>query len=198
MLPNDIGDYQPVVTSNRHWPNTTGAITWVHTISPTLTNEVLLNVSRDYHWRGSGDRHTNYAGALGLPNPFDAFNWPSITDLGIPPAAAATLSVRQPGAVLADHQLRAAPGQRHQDPRQARVPVRRGFRYEMIDKSAIANAGPFSANTLATSLYNPASTPQNPIAAPQTGFGLANFMLGALNYHATFRRPLVPFPPSGA
>ena len=35
MLPNNIGDYQPVVTSNRHWPNTTGAITWVRTISPT-------------------------------------------------------------------------------------------------------------------------------------------------------------------
>ena len=68
-----------------------------------------------------------------------------------------------------------------------------GFRYEKIDKSSVANAGAFSANTLATSLYNPASTPQNPIATPQTGFGMANFMLGALNYQATFRRPWFHF-----
>ena len=37
-----------------------------------------------------------------------------------------------------------------------------GFRYEMIDKSSIATAGAFSAGTLATSLYDPASTAANP------------------------------------
>ena len=63
-------------------------MTWVRTFSPTLTNEVLVNVSRDYHWRGSGDQHTNYAGALGPSRTrFDASNWPSITD-GLASAAA--------------------------------------------------------------------------------------------------------------
>ena len=34
MLPIDIGDYpNAVATSNRHWPNHTGALTWVHTFS---------------------------------------------------------------------------------------------------------------------------------------------------------------------
>jgi hypothetical protein len=83
MLETDLGDIRKTVTSNRHWPNTTAAVTWEKMISPTMTNELLLNGSRDYHWRGSGDRHTNYSSALGLPNPFGAFNWPSITDLGI-------------------------------------------------------------------------------------------------------------------
>jgi hypothetical protein len=51
MLPTTLGDYpRSVGTSNRHWPNHTGALTWVHTFSPTMTNELLLNASRDYHW----------------------------------------------------------------------------------------------------------------------------------------------------
>ena len=30
-----------------------------------MTNEVLVNASRDYQWRGSGDKHTDYAGRSG-------------------------------------------------------------------------------------------------------------------------------------
>ena len=184
MLPNNIGDYQPVVTSNRHWPNTTGAITWVRTISPTLTNEVLLNISRDYHWRGSGDRHTNYASALGLPNPFGAFNWPSITDMGIP--GNYPFGSQAPFWLITNYGLLQDNATKIHGKHEFQFGV--GLRYEMIDKSAVPIAGTFSANTLATALYNTASTPQNPIAVPQTGFGLANFQLGSLNYQATFRR----------
>src|SRR4029434_6026878 len=80
-----IGNFpNAAATSNRHWPNHTGALTWVHTFSPTMTNELLLNGSRDYHRRGSGDFETNYAAALGLPNPFGAPNWPAITGTGLP------------------------------------------------------------------------------------------------------------------
>ena len=126
MLPIDIGDYpKAVATSNRHWPNHTGALTWVHTFSPTLTNEVLVNASRDYQWRGSGDKHTNYAAALGLPNPFQAANWPNFTqhrsdqsDLD------GDLPVRHGGPFLAGQQFRADRGQRDQSSWQARVPVR--------------------------------------------------------------------------
>ena len=51
---------------------------------PSLTNELLLTGTRDFQRRGSGDFHTNYAKTLlGLPNPFNAPNWPNIygTDL---------------------------------------------------------------------------------------------------------------------
>src|SRR5262249_51867369 len=61
-------------------------------------------------------------------------------------------------------------------------------RYEIIDKSSNSSAGSFDAGTLATSLYDPASTAPNPPAVNQTGFGLANFELGSLNYSASFRR----------
>src|SRR6185503_8047694 len=63
-----------------------------------------------------------------------------------------------------------------------------GLRYEMIDRNANSTAGPFDAGTLATSLYNTASTAASPLAVNQTGFGLANLELGALNYRASFRR----------
>ncbi len=183
MLETDLGDIRKTVTSNRHWPNTTAAVTWEKMISPTMTNELLLNGSRDYHWRGSGDRHTNYATALGLPNPFGAFNWPSISGLGIgsyPFGSQAPFWLITNYALLQDNATKIHGKHEFQ--------FGAGFRYEVIDKSANSLAGPFDAGTQATSLYNPNSTPQNPIAVNQTGLGLANFMLGSLNYRADFRR----------
>ena len=85
LEPVSIGKFpKAAAASNRHWPNHTGAMTWVHTFSPNMTNELLINGSRDYHRRGSGDFETNYAAALGLPNPFGAPNWPAITGTGFP------------------------------------------------------------------------------------------------------------------
>src|SRR5262249_13093504 len=68
-----------------------------------------------------------------------------------------------------------------------------GVRRELIEKSSDSLAGGFDAGTLATSLYDTTSTPTNPQAAPLTGFGLANFALGIMNYSATFRRPWFHF-----
>src|SRR5439155_11433336 len=62
------------------------------------------------------------------------------------------------------------------------------IRDEWIGKSAASLAGSFDAGTMATSLYDPSSTPQSPQALPLTGFGLANFELGVLNYNASFQR----------
>ena len=46
--------------TNRWWPNQTGAFTWIRTISPTLTNELILTGTRDYQRRGTGDYKTDY------------------------------------------------------------------------------------------------------------------------------------------
>ena len=43
-------------------------------------------------------------------------------------------------------------------------------------------------DTQATALYDPASTPQNPIARQFTGHNIANMYLGVANYTAQFRR----------
>jgi len=186
MLESGIGDYQPTVTSNRHWPNTTAAITWVRTVSPTLTNEVLVNYSRDYHWRGSGDRHTDYASALGLPNPFGAANWPSVTDAGVGAGTAWPFGSQAPFWLITNYAIVQDNATKIHGKHEFQFGA--GGRYEMIDKSANSTAGAFSANTLATSLYNTASTAANPQAVNQTGHGLANLELGVLNYQAVFRR----------
>src|SRR5215831_8358912 len=184
MLPISIGDYpNAVATSNRHWPNVTGALTWVHTFSASMTNELVLNASRDYQWRGSGDKHTDYAGALGLPNPFKAANWPSFTGMGLGsyPFGSAGLFWLVTNFGLLQNNATKIHG-KHE--------FQFGFhaRYEMIEKSSNSTSGAFDAGTLATSLYDPTSTAANPLAKPQTGFGLANFELGVLNYSTAFKR----------
>ena len=66
-------------------PNQTVGFTWVHTLSPTMTNEVLVSASHENEFRGMGDRKTNYVrDVLGLPNPFNEVDWPSFSgmDLG--------------------------------------------------------------------------------------------------------------------
>ena len=66
-------------------PNQTVGVTWVHTLSPTMTNEVLISASHENEFRGMGDRKTNYVrDVLGLPNPFNEVDWPSFSgmDLG--------------------------------------------------------------------------------------------------------------------
>jgi hypothetical protein len=184
MLPISIGDYpNAVATSNRHWPNHTGALTWVHTFSPTLTNEVLFNASRDYQWRGSGDKHTNYSAALGLPNPFQAANWPNFTgmDLGSYPFGTAGLFWLVSNFGIIEDNATKVYG-KHE------LQFGFHFREELIEKSAASTAGAFDAATLATALYDPSSPVASPAALPVTGFGLANFELGALNYNASFQR----------
>ena len=184
LIPNPpIGDYPKTVTSNRHWPNSTAAVTWVHTFGPTMTNELLLNGSRDYQWRGSGDRHTNYSAVLGLPNPFGAFNWPSVTGMGI---GSYPFGSQSPFWLITNFALLQDDATKIWRNHEFQFGV--SVRYEIIDKSSTPTAGSFDAGTLATSLYNPASTPQNPIAVNQTGFGLANFEIGSLNYAARFNR----------
>ncbi len=190
MLPIDIGDYpKAVAASNRHWPNHTGALTWVHTFSPTLTNEVLVNASRDYQWRGSGDKHTNYSAALGLPNPFQAANWPNFSNFGLTsPTSTGTYPYGTAGlfwlvsnfGLIEDNATKI----------HGKHEFQFGFhnRDEWIGKSANSTAGSFDAGTMATSLYDPASTATSPQALPLTGFGLANFELGVLNYNAGFQR----------
>lgn len=190
LLPVTIGKFpKAAAASNRHWPNHTGALTWVHTFSANTTNELLVNASRDYHRRGSGDFETNYAAALRLPNPFGAPNWPVISGTDLPgnwPFGSAGLFwlVTNYG-MIQDNATRIVGKHEFQF----------GFqvRHELIEKSANSLAGGFDASTLATAQYDPASTPQNPIARPQTGFGLANLSLGVLNYSATFRRPWFHF-----
>jgi len=190
LLPVTIGNFpKAAAASNRHWPNHSGSLTWVRTISSNTTNELLVTATRDFHRRGSGDFQTNYAAELGLPNPFNAPNWPAITGNDLPGnwpfGSAGLFHLITNYGMLQDNATHI----------RGKHEFQFGFqvRHELIEKSADSLAGGFDSATLATSLYDPTSTPQNPIARPQTGFGLANFALGVMNYSATFRRPWFHF-----
>jgi hypothetical protein len=133
-------------------------MTWVHTFGPTLTNELLFTASSDYHRRGSGDFETNYAAALGLPNPFEAANWPAITGTGLtgnwPFGSAGLFWLTTNYGLIQDNATKVLG--KHQ------LEFGFQFRNEIIGKSNNSLSGGFDANTLATSLYDPASTAVNP------------------------------------
>jgi len=150
---------------------------------------VLLNASRDYHQARLRRFPHQLRRGPRLPNPLNALTgrpWVTWTW---------RLPIREPGPILADYDYGVL--QDNATKIKGKHELEFGFhiKYEIIDKSADSNAGPYSAATLATSLYDPSSTATNPLARPLTGFGLANFELGSMNYSAMFRRPLVSHSP---
>ena len=177
----------------RFWPNKTLSVTWVHTFSPTLTNELLVTGSRDYHRRGAGDHKTDYAGLLGLPNPYGAKNWTVINTLGF--GAGGEGQGSSGYSFFGDNPFFEISNYLTVQENATKVFRKHEFqfgfhhRFEDLAKSIVSTSGPFNAGTLGTSLYDSTSTPVNPIAAPQTGNGLVNLFIGSLNYSAQFRRP---------
>lgn len=53
------------------------AITETHTFSPGLINELLVGMQRSNHGQGTLADSTNWATALGFPNPFGVTGWPT-------------------------------------------------------------------------------------------------------------------------
>ena len=181
-------DDKPIGRYTRWWPNHQLSGTWMRTISPTFTNEMNATATRDYKIGGSGYNAgypVDFAGALGLPNPFGGRTWPPISGVGpgnynfgeaiTPFFQISNYLTFQDNAtkIVKKHELSF------------------GYQYRLYDLpiGIPSMAGPFTADTQATSLYDPASTPTNPIATTFTGSGIANFYLGVLNYQARFRRP---------
>jgi len=178
--------------TNRSWPNHTGAATWIHTFSPTMTNEVILTGTRDFQRRGTGDFKTDYSRTvLGLPNPFNSPNWPSITSTGIGTGSANNYEFGGDGLfyLISDY----ATFQDNATKIKGKHEFQFGFqfRWEDIPKSSIPLSGGFSYDTQATALYDPTSTASNPIATEFTGSNIANMYLGVMNYGAAFRRQWV-------
>lgn len=177
----------------RWWPDQSASITEVHTFSPTLTNELLITGTRDFQRRGSGDFQTNYAQTvLGLPNPFGAANWPTLTNTDLPLGQSGSSGYSFGGEYfyLVTNVFSA---QDNATKIKGKHEMQFGFQYrsEFVPKSVLPTAGNFDFGTQATALYDPSSTAASPQALPLTGLGVANMYLGAMNYGATFARPWV-------
>ncbi|MGH9720559.1 MAG: carboxypeptidase regulatory-like domain-containing protein, partial [Bryobacteraceae bacterium] len=183
-----IFDDKPIGRYSRWWPNYQVSTTWMHTFSPTTTNEMVATGTRDYKIGGSGYNAgfpVDFAKELGLPNPFGARNWPAISSVGPGDYGAGLESTPffQVVNYLTFQNNTTKVVRKHE--------LNFGYQYRLDDlpRANFSTAGAFDAGTQATSAYDTASTPSNPLARPFTGFGIANLYLGVLNYGTTFRRP---------
>jgi hypothetical protein len=79
-------------TVSRWWPNHNASVSWLHTFSPTMTNEISITGFCDWNQRGAGldpERFGGqalakpYADMLGIPNSLGAVNWPNVSGLGL-------------------------------------------------------------------------------------------------------------------
>lgn len=183
-----VNDFKTINQTTRWWPNHALSGTWIHTFSPTLNNEVLISGMRDWHNRGAGDNRTNYAAQLGLPNPFGAVNFPVIDGMSLDGGGSPYVwGGEQPFFLVSN--LITAQDNATKIVGKHELSFGFQFRWEDVPKSIVSAAGNFNTGTLATSLYDQVSTPQNPISTPFTGHPMANLYLGQMNYNATFRRP---------
>jgi Carboxypeptidase regulatory-like domain len=157
-------------------------ITWNHTFTPTFLNELLLS-GRRIAWFGGnynpGDR--NYVDEFNLPNPFGVTSQaaPQFTSVG-----------------LTGYEFRENTWKRHAfnnltfDDNATKIvgkhEIQFGAHYRYDQLNILPDQtwpeGLLNFDTAATSLYDPASTPTQPLATQLTGSNLANMFLGYANY----------------
>ena len=170
----------------RRAPNKSLALSWVHTFSPTLFNELLVSGTRDLQYRGNGDGVTKYADLMGLPNPFNMPGWPQITGTGLPNYsfnADPVFGIPYNYFILQDNATKIY----------GRHEFQFGFhtRYDQLTSgSGISyTSGLHDFSTLGTALYDPNTGRVNPQATALTGSDAANMYLGMMNYGVRFGRP---------
>lgn len=190
QFPNQIMLNNISSVTNRWWPNTALAATWVRTISPTFTNELVLTGTRDYQRRGTGDYKTNYTnGTFNMPNPFKSPNWPTFNATGLSASGAGEYLFGGDGLFWLITNVASAQDNATKIHGKHEFQFGFHFRYEQINKSVVPLSGPFSFDTLATAQIDPSAASANPLALQFTGHNLANMYLGVANYTAQFRRP---------
>ena len=179
----------PAGTQGYNSPNKSVAVSWLHTFSPSLFNELVASASWVPFYVGTGDQSTNYDAQLGLPNPFGVGGWPGIYQAGFPNVGnnlewetQNTNSAKQFYSVFDDNATKV----------RGKHEIQFGFhfRYDQMDmlpaQQQVAGNNNFATN--ATSLYDPNSSRSNPLPLPYTGDTYANFYLGVANYSNQYVR----------
>lgn len=179
--------YVPLLTNdaNRNAytsPAQSVATSYVHIFSPTMFNELLVSVFRQAFYQSSNPGSpVNYAAKLGLPNPYNGYQFPAILSTGLsgtqyqtvyPNADHSTFYQIDDNVtkIIGKHQLLAGfHGRRdlvNYLPQQERA------------------AGQVSPVANWTALWNPAGSASSPSATANTGNLLASFYLGQDYYEA--------------
>jgi len=167
--------------TQRPFSNLSMAVNWTHTFSPTFFNEVSLSGSRERGYIVSGDPTRDYAGELGLPNPLGERAFPVLGALNIGAAGnyfqPVNYRARFFNFFILDDNATLIRG-KHE--------LQFGLHLRLDQLTTLPQqqqtAGLIQFDTLATSLYNPASGRVNPLATPLTGHNLGNMFLGVTRY----------------
>ncbi len=167
-------------------PTKSIAASWMRTISPTFFNEALLSVTRTT-WRAqTGETPAYHADEMGLPNPFHVAGWPNFM---ASPAFTGTyyreMNRRHTAFTygIFDDNATKIKG-RHE------LQFGVHFRYDQLNELALQQntSGNHDWNTFATSLYDKASAPSNPLTVAQTGHIAGHMYLGIANYALAMSR----------
>lgn len=166
--------------------NRSTALSWVHTISPTLFNEFTASYSHAYRLSSTGAPGVSYADELGLPNPFKLTGFPFIADVGLTP----TQYVRANHTNRYDHQYYIFDDNITKIVGKHELQFGVHFRFDLLNTlpQQTFGTGTTSFNSGATALVDPASNPANPQATARTGHNLGNLFLGVANYASPRRR----------
>ena len=182
---NNVAGAKTVIDSDR-----SAALSWSHTFSPSLYNEVLASARYRVGGGYSGTSTTvdaDWFGQLGMPNPFGVRDWPNFPSSGL---GLGNYGLTTPGVDRANETFYIL------DDNVTKLHGKHEFLFGGHIRKDLMNVHPndaaqdsFGFNTLATALYSPtASTPTNPTATPQTGSNLANMFLGVATYQASLVR----------
>jgi hypothetical protein len=179
MLNNVAGTNQTLA------PNKALALSWVHTFSPTMFNELLVSGARQTWWSGTGDPTVKYADELGLPNPLDVTGWPGLYSGGL----------LNDDYYFETNNTQASPNAyviltNNATKIKGKHELQFGFHYRYDQLNLLPdqqqNQGNHSWATGATALYDPRTSRTNPLATPLTGSNIANMYLGIMNYSNQF------------
>ena len=158
------------------------ATSYVHIVSPTLFNELLVSVFRQAFYQSSNPTTpTDYAAMLGLPNPYGGKQWPDVMTIGLtgsqwrtvyPNADHSTFFQVNDNVtkMLGKHQLMAG------------VHFRRDLINYLPQQERAAGQVTPVANW--TALWNPAGSAGSPSATTYTGSTVASSFLGLNSYEA--------------
>lgn len=176
----------PFNTNLQTAPNKSAAISYVHTFSPTLFNELLVSGTRQPQWNGTGEPGVYYADDMGLQNMFHVPAWPLFTSTGL--GGNYGLTSQNTNAffswnTILDDNFTKIYG-KHE--------LQFGFHFRndqmnMLPEQQIG-AGQLNFASLATALYDSSAGAANPKAVVNTGDNLANFYMGVASYEVNLTR----------
>lgn len=166
-------------------PNKSLAVAHTHSYTPTFFHELLLSVSRSNRFIGTGDPDVKYSDELGLPNPFDVPGWPGLYSTGMSSYYFETENTQRAAFTnyVADINFTKLTG-KHE------FQFGGHFRFDQMNYLPEQQQiqGNINFQTMATALYDPATSRTNPQPTALTGHNLANLYLGVANYRNNFVR----------